>query len=96
MKITRIITETKEVEVIDDILCNKCGESCRTDDFDFGNMEGLVEVAITGGYNSQYIGDMTQYTFSVCEKCLMDFVGTFKIPAEVVDFLNSGEIIYNE
>lgn len=81
MKITKEVQET--VTVTADIICNKCGESCCTDDSDemsaWRDYDGLLEVGGSGGYHSKHIGDMTYFTFSLCEKCLMELFKTFKI-----------------
>lgn len=73
------------VDVVDDIICNKCGESCRTDGGDdqvsHKEFDGLIEVTAHGGYWSKVIGDMNRYQFSLCETCLVEFTKTFKISA---------------
>lgn len=72
MKTTK--TVQKEVEVIEDIICNKCGNSC----YSGFSYEGLIEANIIGGYGSKSIGDMEHYCFSMCEDCLMELFKTFK------------------
>jgi len=72
-------TKTEEIEIIDDIICNKCGESLQ-----HGNVPGfygLKEYEIHGGWASIF-GDGAVLKFSVCEKCLKEFIGTFKIEPE--------------
>jgi hypothetical protein len=88
VKNTKVIL--REVEVVDDILCNKCGESTRSClwEGDINNLpiyefEGLTEVEIVGGYGSKHIGDGNKLVFSLCEKCLMEFAKTFAIDAFV-------------
>lgn len=68
-------TETKEVERIADVLCNKCGESCKSE---MGSFYGLIEAVVTGGYESSHLGDCTVYKFSLCEGCLQSIFDTFK------------------
>jgi hypothetical protein len=69
-------TETREVEVIEDIFCNKCGISCKSE---WGNsFYGLIEVVVTGGYESTHLGDMSEWCFSLCEGCLDELFKTFK------------------
>lgn len=79
------ITEQKEVtevkSITTDILCNKCGGSCKLyefkeNDFEFG---GLIEVKIMGRYFSSHLEDCRDYTFSICEKCLKELFESFKI-----------------
>lgn len=75
MKKTKIIT--KEIEVIDDVLCNKCGKSCRSNDS--GDFYGLIEVSFSTGYFSPKLPDGSTYTFSLCEECLDEMFREFKI-----------------
>jgi len=73
MKVTK--TETKEVEVLVDAICNKCGESCKGS---IGNLNGLIEAQVSGAYDSSHLGDGNVYEFSMCEKCLSELFKTFK------------------
>ena len=70
-------TETKHVVVLDDILCNQCGKSCK--DKDGWNYVGLIEAEVSGGFGSKVLGDMNQYTFSICEECLGTMFKSFAI-----------------
>lgn len=80
MKTTKTIT--KEVEVVDKIICNKCGENLIVYEIgDHIECEGLVEVEARGGYWSHYIGDNNTYRFSLCERCVVELNKTFKIDA---------------
>lgn len=76
MKITK--REFKEVEIIADIICNKCGKSCRGP---IGNFNGLIEVQVDGAYDSTDLEDGAIYKFSLCEKCLKPILESFKHPA---------------
>jgi hypothetical protein len=78
MKITKEKTITETVTIVEDIICNNCGESCKTDS-DFNQYDGLIEVCVSGGYFSKFIGDLNSYTFSLCEKCVMEMIKSFKI-----------------
>ena len=71
-----ISREVQSVEVVSDIICNNCGVSCKTKS---KNYEGLIEVSVVGGYDSEHIGDYHELTFSICEKCLMEIINSFKI-----------------
>jgi hypothetical protein len=44
-----------------------------------GNFNGLVEVEVSGAYDSTHLEDCTNYTFSLCEKCLVELFETFSI-----------------
>jgi len=75
MKIVK--TEKIEIEIVDDILCDKCGESCKLrDSSEFG---GLIEARVCGGYYSTHLEDGEDFNFSICEKCLFEMFKDFKI-----------------
>ena len=76
MKKYHIEKVEKEVEVFDDVICNRCGESCKVDNYNF---EGLIEARICGGYGAK-LGDGIAYEFSLCESCLEVLFKDFKIP----------------
>jgi hypothetical protein len=77
MKITREVERVVVEQEVDDIICNKCGKSCK--DHAGMNFEGLLEVSIQGGYAS-FLGDDAPHTFSLCERCLDEMFRTFVIP----------------
>ena len=77
MKLTK--TVTLEVEVTDDVLCNYCGESLIGEG---GNQNGLVETEVHGGFDSTGLGDGDRFTFSICEKCLLELFKDFLIPPQ--------------
>lgn len=97
MKITKKVI--KEVEVIEDMLCNLCGNSLKvslftnkdnpTDDQDEDHLfefYGLKGIKYQGGYWSEGpIEDMMNYSFNLCEPCLGNLFASFKIPAEQWD-----------
>lgn len=69
-------------EIITDIICNKCGDSCVTlrssETNEIMDSEGLIEHEVNFGYYSNHFQDGDRIQFSLCEKCLFDFVKTFK------------------
>lgn len=86
---TRSIIDPKE------LLCNMCGEGmCHEIKKLSGTWQsahdpaGLYNTAVTGGYESYHLFDMTRYTFSFCEKCLRHLFMQCKIKPDVasVDF----------
>ena len=88
MKLSHRESKTQEVEVIDDIVCNQCGGSLKeVESAGLPHCEGLVEVEVEGGYYSKKLGDMTCYTFSLCENCLDTMFKGFKIPPKILDRL---------
>ena len=77
MKTTKM--EMVKKEVVIDVFCNKCGESCLKQNTGF---YGLIEQTISGGFESNPLSDGTSYTFSLCESCLSKLFDEFKIPVE--------------
>lgn len=74
MKIIEKVTKTVEVEVVKDILCNKCGKTT--------NYDGLIEVVSKHGYESNY--EFDAWCFSLCEDCLIEFMKTFKLRPKLI------------
>jgi len=72
---------------ISDIICNQCGNSCKTP---MENYEGLIEVVASGGYESKTVPDDVSIKFSLCEDCLGALIKGFKHkPAQRDDNLAS-------
>lgn len=71
-----------ESEVIDTIICNKCGKEYNIDYF-----HGLAEVRVSGNYFSKVLADGITYTFSVCEYCLDEYFNQFKHEPETEEYL---------
>lgn len=101
MRITKQIQVIKEESLTTDILCNKCGLTCRTDngpvDIPSGvkpQFDGLLEAKVQGGYFSKKIGDLSRHTFSLCETCFMDLQSTFKIPSYRGDYFGDCPMDY--
>jgi len=84
----KIREEAKEETV--DIICNMCGGSCcnyvneyAEDDKPYS---GLVEYTVYGNYWSKPLDDMTEYTFSICESCLLKLFNKFEVPVQITDY----------
>ena len=75
-KTVKVIEEKLETE---DVICDRCLSSLKTD----WGYEGLVGAYAFGGYGSKYLGDMNEFLFDVCEKCLSDWFNTFKRDPQV-------------
>lgn len=69
----------KIIEVIDDVLCNKCGKTCMLSRYP----HGLIDAKVHGGYSSEAINDGDLFKFDICEKCFKELSETFVIPAKV-------------
>lgn len=66
-----------------EVVCNKCGESCRRNNGDlFMGYYGLINAKVSGGYMSDPLQDGKTYKFSLCEKCLNNIFKKFKIKVE--------------
>jgi hypothetical protein len=77
MKIIKRVV--KEVEEVQDYLCNRCGKTCHYRDPD-EPFAGLLEVEYVAGYFSIF-GDGDIYRFSLCELCLKELFASFKLAA---------------
>lgn len=61
--------------------CNKCtGDISRFEDGINTGDYGVVDVTYVGGYYSKHLDDLSEYKFSLCEKCLSELFASFKIP----------------
>jgi hypothetical protein len=65
-------------EVIDDVLCNKCGKTQLYAKEDFNYEVYGVQCYFTGGFYSKAFPDMSEWEFSLCEECLFELFKTFK------------------
>lgn len=78
MRITskQVVTQ----DVVTDVICNNCGGTCKAEIKDSQgqvigqDFYGLIELKVSGGFFSTHLEDNTSYTFSLCEKCLVDKV----------------------
>jgi hypothetical protein len=74
-------------------MCNQCGESCASPHHPYHserdleeNAYGLIDAKVRGHYCSYALDDMHDYTFSLCEACLMKLFSGFKTPVEKVEY----------
>jgi len=91
MLVTKRVEQTVTTDVVTDVLCNRCGKSCVTGQpFQgrVGNADGLIEVSVSGSYDSNVIGDLVSWTFSLCEVCLGEIVHGFKLPVRASHMVN--------
>ncbi len=75
--------QTKKVEVIDDIICNKCSKSMSMPLGSWdepGDFYGLQEASFSTGYLSKDFPDSRVYSFSMCEPCLKWLFELFNLP----------------
>lgn len=100
MKIIKKVVKQVEQEEVEDIVCNKCGETCNVVPKEqlagFPEYNGIIEYDIMGGYFGNAIADGDQYRFSVCEKCLVEFMKTFKIDPYLGNMMDYPDPLYLE
>lgn len=83
MRVTEKVTVETDKTV--DIICDKCGYTL----FNFVShgsryYKEFALINNTFGYLSEFFGDDTYLEFDICEKCLWDFVQTFKNKDSVI------------
>ncbi|OGZ57864.1 MAG: hypothetical protein A3B96_03510 [Candidatus Spechtbacteria bacterium RIFCSPHIGHO2_02_FULL_43_15b] len=79
-------TEFATKEVVDDIICNACGNSCKyasSDDYGGIRLVALefADLSVEWGYGSEKDGE--RHESALCESCYDKFVKSFKIPPVV-------------
>ncbi|MGV8173304.1 MAG: hypothetical protein ACP5M6_03765 [Methanobrevibacter sp.] len=68
----------KQEEVVDDVICNMCGNKVSRS---LGEICDHVHVVQSWGYFSNK--DTERHTFDLCEDCYDKIVGQFKIPVDI-------------
>jgi hypoxanthine phosphoribosyltransferase len=79
----------KDGNMGEDVICNKCGETCRYSSGMKGEPKvpyGLIGGKVRGHYNSPVLWDLITYRFDICEKCLDEYFNSFKIPVEKFEY----------
>jgi hypothetical protein len=74
MQMRKIRTESRPVEVLEDVICDCCGNSCGGPHGEYAH--GLYDA----GYESKLFGDGTLFGFEVCEQCFWDWTKDFLHP----------------
>lgn len=87
MILTHSENVTIERDVVDDIICNKCGQKIKKGkdiDSQYPDYihEEVIEVKADFGYFSRIFHDGEKHKFHLCEKCYYDIVNSFIIPVE--------------
>lgn len=68
--------ETKDVEVIKDVICNMCGNSCKKHEGFDGSFSFATVKAHWGYFSDNRDGEL--HEAQICQKCWEDVVKTFK------------------
>jgi len=87
MRVTK--EEQTTTTVLDDVICNRCGASCKIDKKD-PNIY-FAQCTAKGGFGSPRLIDGYKYTFEVCEGCFIEIAKTFQHPPTVRDVGLFGE-----
>jgi len=82
------ITEKVKIEIEKDELisasCNKCGKLVKSHTSGYENdwyINNLHSITLSFGYGS--IWNKEEWDFDLCERCLKEFVMSFKIPVKI-------------
>lgn len=87
MLLKHIEKQVQEVEVIDSIVCNCCGEKIASGielgDFTPNFVQGeYIDIYHQFGYFSKVFVDSERHHLQVCEKCYANWLKTFKYAPE--------------
>ena len=99
-------TQTCEVEMVTGVCCNGCGLPLERGggnppgpvpaDKIRSHFYGMVEASVDGGYDSTHLLDLSAYSFSLCEACLVRIMDSFKLPPRVWCRMDSEEVSWSE
>ena len=90
-RVCQLCNNTQLMEDPTTVLCNSCGNcmyfsvNARSGTWQLEPGYGLLNIKVSGGFNSYYLIDMTNYTFNLCEKCIRNLFMNFKIKPRVND-----------
>ena len=81
-------TVTKEETIIDDIVCNKCGNKIKSGAEIAENVpdsicEDYVEINASFGYFSNFHKDGEKHQFHLCEKCYLELEKSLMIKPKI-------------
>jgi len=79
---TKKVVKTEEVDEVEDIICNKCGNTLK-DDCRI-NFEG-IKLRTSWGYASKKDGET--HESHLCEKCYDELIETFKYPPTITYYI---------
>lgn len=83
-------------EYVEDIICNKCGKTCKVDitaDHKHFNYEGL-RARLSGGYGSRW--DEQTILFDLCEPCTIELTKSFSIPVQIEDVGMFDDVMFGD
>ena len=71
---THIETTTEERQVVDALVCDRCGREAKPDDY--VEYQEFVRVHFEGGYGSIF-GDCVEHRCDLCQHCVKDVLGEY-------------------
>ena len=83
----------KEVEIIDEIICNKCGQKIgrpmgnHQEDIPDSMWNEYIVFNNEFGFFSNIFSDGERHEFHLCEQCYANIISDFKIPPEKQHYL---------
>lgn len=86
-----------DTRLIQEHPCNLCGEDMTMlNGVDNGQIAGLKDISVMGGYNSYHLFDLDNYKFSFCEKCLRKLFEQCVIKPKITSFVIDKNISWEE
>lgn len=76
---------TKEELIIDDVICNCCGNPIHKFITYEPVIDDYLDINKSWGYFSKH--DMERHKCQICEDCCIKIASTFKIPIEVTEYM---------
>ena len=76
---------TKVETVIDNVICNCCGNPIHKSITDHPVIDDYFDISKAWGYFSKH--DTELHKCQICEDCCMKIASTFKIPVEVTEYM---------
>lgn len=89
MKKTEI--ELKKIESVTDVICDCCGKSCKTGDFEIDNQartdhgerwRSFEYMSLSANWGYESGKDLQTWTAQICEKCVDEKLGFIKFKVE--------------
>lgn len=81
-------SRTKDVTVIDDVVCNKCGKSCFTGFVDDAGKPYINGVTLRERWGYHSNKDQVETNSHICEDCHDEFAASFVIPQIEYDWMS--------
>ena len=83
MQLSHIENQTKEVEVLDNIICNICGEPIKITSDIAGMSYDYIHIHQEFGYRSNH--DNQTHDLDICEDCYSKLINSCKIQPTIIE-----------